>query len=128
MAWLSPSQPSSPPESEAPVQRTSIQKLGLLFQTFPKCPGELFGPGFHISSRYVPKDALSEYRRGLGVVANLIIENPDMPEAWALFFLYDAMTLAPCSPLRESDSTACLSYFPGRVARACHETRRLSAG
>jgi hypothetical protein len=93
-SWLSgPQAPSSP--SEHHTQRNTIQKLSAFFQTFPANPIDLFDTGFRISSRSVPKEALFDYRRGLNAVARLITDNPDNCEAWALFFLYDALTLSP---------------------------------
>ena len=93
-AWL-PSLQQQPTVAGGPSQRDAIHNLDAFFQTFPRDAAELLGPGLRISARPVPKDALRDYRRGLGAVARLIMANPDLPEPWVLLSLFDALTLAP---------------------------------
>ena len=92
--WLPSFQPPTT-ATEKIAEQNTIHNIGAFFQTFPKEPVELFGPGFRISSRGVPKEAIHDYRRGISAVAKLILDNPTVCENWALFFLYDALTLAP---------------------------------
>ena len=94
VTWLPNAQPSSV-AADAPGQRDTIHNLGAFFQVFPRDAAELFGPGVRISARSVPKEALRDYRRGLGAVARLVAANPDTPEPWVLLSLFDALTLAP---------------------------------